>query len=200
MLGALLYPFVIVAVVIGGLELFDRTTFAMIAIAARSRPGPTWGGGAAAFVATTAIAVTAGAALVAALGPSHLIWFRLGGGAFLIVYAGWLYVRPAEEDEEPGEREFVSAFAAAFLTIFLLELGDTTMIFEIVFVADYGWLVVLVGGAAALVTVAAWNVFLGRQLAHRLTPRRLRAITTVVMAVVGVVTILYGLVPALFAF
>ena len=88
-----------------------------------------------------------------------------------------------------------SAFVAAFLTIFLLELGDTTMIFEIVFVTDYGWLIVLSAGALALVSVAAWDVSVGRYLGQRLQPERLRLIVTVAMLVVGAVTILYGAFP-----
>ena len=198
MLPTVVYALVVVVAVIGGLELFDRTSFALIAIAARSRAGPTWVGGACAFVLTTVIAVSAGAALAAVLGPDHVTILRVGGGAFLIAYALWLYFRGTDEELGVEERNAASAFLAAFLTILLLELGDTTMIFEIVFVADYGWLVVLVGGSAALVAVAAWDVFLGRRLGARVSPKRLRAIVTWVMIAVGVATIAYGLAPAFF--
>ena len=188
----------IVLAVIGGLELLDRTSFALIGLAARGRPFPTWAGGASAFVATTVVAVTAGAALVQALGPGRLPWLRIGGGSFLIAYALWLYFRGDGEAEGPLRGDFASAFAAAFATIFLLELGDTTMIFEIVFVADYGWLVVLVAGSAALVTVAAWAVFLGQRLGARVSPARLRTVVTGIMLAVGAATIAYGLEPGLF--
>lgn len=200
MIGPLLSGFAVVIAVIGGLELIDRTSFALIAIAARSRAGPTWAGGASAFLLSTLIAVTVGAALAAALGPAHVAWLRIGGGAFLIGYAVWLYRWGSDEELGEKERNFASAFLAAFVTIFLLELGDTTMIFEIVFVADYGWWIVLVGGTLALASVAAWDVLLGRQLGARVSPRRLRSIVTVVMLIVGAVTILYGLAPGLFAF
>jgi putative Ca2+/H+ antiporter (TMEM165/GDT1 family) len=197
-LSAALYGLAVVVGVIGGLELLDRTSFALIALAARSRPGPTWAGGASAFVVTTAIAVTAGAALAALLGPDHLVVLRIGGGAFLVGYAAWLYFRGSDEEIGAEERDLASAFLAAFLTIFLLELGDTTMIFEIVFVADYGWLVVLVGGTAALVSVAAWDVMLGHRLGARVSPKRLRTIVAGLMLAVGIVTIAYGVAPTLF--
>lgn len=193
------YAFAIVFLVIGGLELVDRTSFALIAIAARSRPVPTWAGGAVAFLLTTGLAVSVGAALVEALGPGRTSWLRIGGGAFLIAYALWLYGWASAEEIGAEERNLASAFLAAFVTILLLELGDTTMIFEIVFVSDYGWAVVLAAGASALVSVAAWDVVLGRHLGARVSPKRLRAIVTVVMLIVGAVTILYGIAPGLFA-
>jgi putative Ca2+/H+ antiporter (TMEM165/GDT1 family) len=189
---------VVVFVVIGGLELFDRTSFATVALAARSHGRATWAGASSAFLLTSAISVSVGVAFVAALGPGHLGWLRVGGGSFLIVYAGWVYFHP-EEEESPHLREDVrSAFIAAFVTIALLEIGDTTMIFMIVFVPTWGWLIVLVAGALALVCVAAWNVFLGQKLGTRLKPRTLNRVVVVVLTIVGAFTILYGLAPGAF--
>jgi putative Ca2+/H+ antiporter (TMEM165/GDT1 family) len=190
--------FAIVFLVIGGLEVFDRTSFATVALAARSHARATWAGASAAFLLTSAVAVTVGVALITALGPGHIGWLRVGGGAFLIAYAGWVYFHP-EEEESPHLREDVrSAFLAAFVTIALLEIGDSTMIFMIVFVPAWGWLVVLAAGASALVAVAAWNVFLGQHLGARLTPRTLNRVVVVALTVVGALTILYGLVPGAF--
>jgi Ca2+/H+ antiporter, TMEM165/GDT1 family len=190
--------FVLVFAVVGGFELFDRTSFALIVLAARARPFPTWVGGATAFLATTVIAVTAGAALAAALGPSRVGWLRVAGGSFLIAYALWTYSHPEAEEKIEAETRARSAFFAAFLTIFLLELGDTTQIFEIVFVTDYGWLVVLAAGSLALASVAVWDVFLGQRLGARVEPELMRRVVVVVLLAVGVVTILYGLAPGAF--
>jgi Ca2+/H+ antiporter, TMEM165/GDT1 family len=198
MLAAPLYGFAVVVLVVGGLELVDRTSFALIAIASRARPAPTWAGGALAFVLTTGIAVGAGTALASVLGPAHIALLRVGGGAFLIGYALWLYFRGTEEEIGAREPTAPSAFVAAFLTIFLLELGDTTMIFEIVFVSDYGWLVVFLAGTVALVSVAAWDVSLGRYLSTRVRPEQLRVLVTFAMLIVGALTIAYGLAPGLF--
>jgi putative Ca2+/H+ antiporter (TMEM165/GDT1 family) len=190
--------FVVVFAIVGGFELFDRTSFALIVLAARARPFPTWAGGALAFVASTVVAVTAGAALATVLGPSRVGWLRVAGGSFLIAYALWTYTHEEAEEGIENATRARSAFAAAFLTIFLLELGDTTQIFEVVFVTDWGWLVVLVAGSLALVTVAAWDVFLGHRLGARVEPRVIRRVVVVVLLVVGVVTILYGLAPGAF--
>ncbi|MGP8076169.1 MAG: TMEM165/GDT1 family protein [Thermoplasmata archaeon] len=192
---AWLGAFAVVFAVIGGLEVFDRTSFAMMALAARSHPFQTWVGGATAFVVTTSIAVTAGAALSDILGASHISLLRVAGGTFLIGYATWLYFHPESDDPERIPRTARSAFLTALATIFLLELGDTTMIFEVVFVANFGWLIVLVAGALALVTVAAWASYLGSRLSTRLDPKLLHRVVVAILLVVGAVTILYGLSP-----
>jgi Ca2+/H+ antiporter, TMEM165/GDT1 family len=190
--------FAVVFAVIGGLEFFDRTSFALIALSARSHPFQNWVGAATAFVLTTVISVTAGAALADVLGPGRIGLLRVAGGIFLIGYAGWLYFHPESEDPNRLPRTPRSALLTAFATIFLLELGDTTMIFEIVFVANFGWLVVLVAGSLALVAVAAWSAYLGSHLRGRLDPHLLHRVVVAVLIVVGSVTIVYGLAPGVF--
>ncbi len=187
-----------VFLVIGGLELFDRTSFALLAFASRAHAFASWAGAAIAFVLTSALAVSVGAALLAALGPGRIDLVRIAGGAFLIAYAGWVYFHPEDESSIRRRDEFRSAFVGAFATILLLELGDDTMIFEIVFVANWGWLVVFVAGSLALICVAAWNVHLGRTLGTRLSPRTLNRIVAGVLAAVGALTILYGAAPGAF--
>jgi len=190
--------FAVVFVVIAVLEVFDRTSFALIALAARSHPFQNWVGGASAFVLTSAVSVTVGSALSDLLGPSRIGLLRVAGGLFLIGYAAWLYFHPESDDPTRPPRTPRTALITAFVTIFLLELGDTTMIFQIVFVSDFGWLIVFVAGALALVTVAAWDCFLGSRLGARLEPRLLHRIVVVVLIVVGAVTVAYGLAPSAF--
>jgi putative Ca2+/H+ antiporter (TMEM165/GDT1 family) len=190
--------FAVVFVVIGGLETIDRTSFALIGLAARHRPVPTWTGSAVAFAATTALAVAIGAALSTALGPGGVGLLRIAGGIFLIGYAAWTYFRGGLEEPVTPPPELPSAVAAAFVTIFLLELGDTTMIFEVVFVANFGWVVVLTAGILALWTVAAWDVMVGKWLGARLSPETLRKLVALLLTAVGAATIAYGLFPAFF--
>jgi putative Ca2+/H+ antiporter (TMEM165/GDT1 family) len=190
--------FAVVFAVIGGLEFSDRTSFALIALSARSHPFQNWIGAASAFVLTTSISVTAGAALADVLGPGRIGLLRVAGGIFLIGYAGWLYFHPESEDPNRLPRTPRSAMLTAFATIFLLELGDTTMIFEIVFVANFGWLIVLIAGSLALILVAAWSAYLGSHLHGRLDPHLLHRVVVAVLVVVGSVTIVYGLAPGAF--
>jgi Ca2+/H+ antiporter, TMEM165/GDT1 family len=191
--------FLIVFAVVGGFELFDRTSFATMALASRSHPVPTWAGAALAFVFSTAIAVSVGAALVALLGPGRIGLVRVGAGTFLIAYALSLWYRgPESEEDRPSTPR--TAFIAALATVFLLELGDTTMIVEILFVSVWGWLVVLVAGAAALILVAAWAAWLGNRLGTRVEPAHLHKIVVAILLAVGALTIAYGLVPGAFSF
>lgn len=189
--------FAVVFGVIGGLELVDRTSFSIMAIAARQSPFLTWVGGALAFLVSTAIAVSIGAAFVAVLGPSRLGVLRAGGGAFLIGYALWLYFH--EEDPETPPAMGHSAIAVAFLSTLVLEMGDTTMIFQTVFVPTYGIVVVFVAGAAALIAVAAFVSLVGGRLGARVEPMLLKRIVVAVLVVVGSLTVLYGLYPSAFA-
>ena len=187
----------VVFAVVGGLELVDRTNFSLIALASRQSPWHTFLGGTLAFVAATLVAVSAGAALVAAIGSQNIGLLRIAGGAFLVAYAVWLAVHPPEEEEIPRSTGR-TALIAAFVATFLLELGDTTMIFEIVFVTTYGWLLVLVAGASALVCVAAVGCTIGRHLGVRVDPARLHGIVVAVLLIVGALTILYGVDPGAF--
>ena len=197
MLG-FLAGFAVVFAVIGGLEVFDRTSFATIALSSRAHAKGTWGGAAGAFVATSVLSVTIGVVLVTALGAGNLGYLRVASGLFLIGYAAWVYFHLEEEGSAELRTDARSAFVTAFVTIFVLELGDTTMIFMIFFVPVYGGLLVLVAGASALVVVASWNVLLGQKLGARLSPRHLNRVVVVVLTVVGALTIAYGLAPGLF--
>ena len=190
--------FAIVFAVVGGLELVDRTSFALMALSARSHPFQNWVGGAAAFVLTSSIAVTLGAALVDLIGPGRIDLLRVAGGLFLIGYALWLYFHPESDDPNRLPRTARSALVTASVTIFLLELGDTTMIFEIVFVSSFGWFIVLVAGSLALIAVAAWAATIGSRIGSRLEPRLLHRVVVSVLLVVGAVTVAYGLVPSVF--
>ena len=191
--------FLVVFAVVGGFELFDRTSFATMALASRHHPVPTWAGAALAFVGSSAIAVTVGAALVALLGPSRIGLVRVAAGSFLIAYALSLWYRgPESEDTTPATAR--TAFVAALATVFLLELGDTTMIVEILFVTEWGWFIVFTAGALALILVAAWAAWLGNRLGTRVEPKLLHRIVVGILIAVGALTIVYGLAPQAFAF
>ncbi|MCI4324331.1 MAG: TMEM165/GDT1 family protein [Thermoplasmata archaeon] len=195
MLDDLLLEFALVFAVIGGLEFLDRTNFALIGLAAKLPPRSVWAGAATAFVLTTVLAVLIGAALIAALG-GHIVYLRLGGGLFLLAYAGYLVVVP-EADRRPPEGR--SAFATALVLILLLELGDTTMIFTILFVASVGNLLLVgLAAATALIAVAATASIIGSRLGARVEPKLLERAVIVILVVAGLVTILYALAPGWF--
>jgi putative Ca2+/H+ antiporter (TMEM165/GDT1 family) len=186
--------FAIVFGVIGGLEFGDRTSFALIAYAAKHPPALSWAGGASAFVLTTAISVGIGAAFEATF-RGDLVYLRLGGGSVLLGYAAYLAFVPEHARPPPQAR---SVPLGAFLLIFLLELGDTTMIFTINFVFAIGdYLLVFAAAASALVCVSGVSSWFGGRLGERVEPRTLERVVVVILAAAGVVTIIYALHPQL---
>lgn len=187
--------FAVVFLVVGGFEILDRTNFALIGLAAKNPPVPVWAGATAAFLATTGLAVGIGAALLDALG-GNVFWLRLGGGVLLLGYAGYLLLVPENERRPPSGR---SAWTTAFLLIFLLELGDTTMVLTIIFAGAFDApVVVFVAAASALTLVAASGALIGSQLGPRVEPVALERMVIGILSVVGVVTILWALVPGIF--
>jgi putative Ca2+/H+ antiporter (TMEM165/GDT1 family) len=125
-----------------------------------------------------------------------VFWLRLGGGAILLAYAGYLVLVPESNRAPPTGR---SAWTTAFLLIFLLELGDTTMVLTIIFAGSFGNpLLVFVAAGSALVLVAASGSLIGSKLGPRVEPRVLEHLVIGILSVVGVVTILWALYPGVF--
>jgi len=187
-----------VLALIGGFELVDRSNLSLIAYASRHDPWDSWIGASLAFVSVSAIAVSVGALLIGVLGPGRLGEVRAGGGAILIAYALYLW-RHLDRVEgpapAPGAR---SALVGAFLLVFLLELGDTTMILQIILVANFGVAIVFGAGATALVLVAALGCFLGSRIGLRVSRHALDRAIVAILMIVGAGTVLYGLAPGLF--
>ncbi|MCI4347646.1 MAG: TMEM165/GDT1 family protein [Thermoplasmata archaeon] len=195
MASGVLFTFAFVFAFIGGIELLDRTDFALIAFTSKHPPVQSWAGAATAFVLTSALAVAVGGSLEAAFNQ-QLLWVRVGGGVVLLEYAAYLLLVPEQDRQPPTSR---SAFTAAFIMIFLLELGDTTMIFTILFAVEFGaLLVVFAASALALACVAGFSCFVGSRLGARVEPRLLEQLVIVILTAAGVLTIIYALYPTLF--
>ncbi|HKS59985.1 MAG TPA: TMEM165/GDT1 family protein [Thermoplasmata archaeon] len=192
---SLLAGFVLTFAVIAGTEFIDRTNFALIGLAAKHPPFSVWSGAAAAFLVTTALAVAIGTLLITAL-QGQVVYLRLGGGIFLVGYAVYLAFVPEKDRTPPTGR---TAFSTAFLLILLLEIGDTTMIFTINFLLIVpNPLVVYVAAALALVGVAASGALIGSRLGAKVEPKTLERLIVVILAAVGIATILYALFPGWF--
>jgi len=187
--------FVLIFGFIAGLELVDRTNFALIGLAAREPPAQVWVGATAAFIVTTILSVAIGSALLAVLG-GQILYLRLGGGILLLGYAGYLAL---SHGTDRAFRTSRTATITAFLLILLLEIGDTTMIFTMNFVfATADPLLVGVAAGLGLVAVATSACLLGPRIGARIEPKNLEKFVIVLLAGVGVLTVIYALSPSSF--
>jgi putative Ca2+/H+ antiporter (TMEM165/GDT1 family) len=174
-------------------ELPDKTLFATLVLATRFRPLPVFVGVGAAFALQCLIAVTAGSllSLLPAALVSGIVAVLFLVGAILL----WRSAAGGAEDEElaetPEHPSFPRAAAISFGVLFAAEWGDLSQLATAGMAARTEDPVsVFVGAWAALLTVSALAVFLGKKLADRLPIaliRRVAAGLFLVFAVLAVV-------------
>src|SRR5919107_1976164 len=153
-------------------ELPDKTLFASLVLATRYPHWPVFVGVGAAFGLQVAIAVTAGSLL--SLLPEALV---SGVVAVLFLVGAIILWRSAtsgpEDADDVGEgkegRSFFRVAAISFGVLFAAEWGDLSQLATAGLAARYDAPVsVFIGSWAALLTVSALAVFLGKKLADRL--------------------------------
>jgi Ca2+/H+ antiporter, TMEM165/GDT1 family len=167
-------------------ELPDKTMFASLLMATKSRPIQVWLGAAGAFVVHVAIATTVGVALFAVL-PRQAV----EGVVAALFFAGAVYAwRESTKDEADAiarERVRHGAVLTAFVVIFLAEWGDLTQILTANLAAKYhAPLSVAVGSLLALWVVAAIAVVSGQSLLKFVNVATVRKVTAVVLVSLAV--------------
>lgn len=180
-------------------ELTDKDALLLLTLATRMRPLLVFAAGAVAFTTTSAIIVLLGSAI------AHYVpiaWVKLAGGAIMLGYALFEFLRGVrvKEDLEKGEeslfrhfgRKEVYAFLGILGSLILLDLaGDATELLTVVFVAQYGDILLVFSGAVvALVAASAIETALGNRLGRLLSARRVRNLSVVVFLVIGSVIVL----------
>ena len=172
-------------------ELPDKTLFASLVLATRFPPLPVFVGVGAAFGLQVAIAVTAGSLL--SLLPEALV---SGVVAVLFLAGAVLLWRSATEGPEDagdvaeGEegRSFLRVAAISFGVLFAAEWGDLSQLATAGLAARLDDPISVFAGAwAALLTVSALAVFLGRKLADRLPVALIRRVAAALFLVFAVV-------------
>ena len=163
-------------------ELPDKTFLATLVLATRYRPLLVWIGVGLAFTVQTTIAVGLGQA--ASLLPQDLVRgiaaALFAAGAVVLVREGRRHLRAGSDTEEGSDdgsgesQEYAGAPASAvgwravlasFLVLFAAEWGDLSQLLTLSLVARYeAPLSVFVGALAALLTVSALAVIVGRSL------------------------------------
>ncbi|MEN8672729.1 TMEM165/GDT1 family protein [Nocardioides sp.] len=154
-------------------ELPDKTFLATLVLATKYRPLLVWLGVGLAFTVQTGVAVGLGQA--ATLLPQDVVRGAAAGlfvaGAVLLLREGRRHARDSAEDE--GEQYAATAtpadgwraVLASFLVLFAAEWGDLSQLLTLSLVARYeAPFSVFVGALAALLTVSALAVVVGRSL------------------------------------
>jgi Ca2+/H+ antiporter, TMEM165/GDT1 family len=178
-------------------ELPDKSMIASLVLGTRFRPLYVWVGAAAAFAVHVVIAVAAGGAL--ALLPHRLVPGIVAAlffaGAALLLFGKEAHEEEAGLDESGNVVEiavptFRRVATLSFAVIFVGEWGDITQIATANLAAKYHDPIgVGVGALLGLWTVVAIGVVAGSKLVERVPLALVRRITGVILAALGVVSV-----------
>jgi putative Ca2+/H+ antiporter (TMEM165/GDT1 family) len=164
-------------------ELGDKTQLVLLTMGARLPWRQVLAGAASAFFLLDLAAVAAGAAFYRLL-PLRVL--QLAAGTAMLLFGLLTLLRKEKDEEKAGEGRARGPFAAAFLMIMLMELGDKTQLSMMALAARYGSpFSVFLGGTLALWSASALAVLLGGQLQKVLPADKLRPVAGVVFVVFG---------------
>ncbi|PBC67505.1 putative Ca2+/H+ antiporter (TMEM165/GDT1 family) [Streptomyces sp. TLI_235] len=163
-------------------ELPDKTMFASLAMGTRMRPLYVWLGTSSAFVVHVAIAVGAGSLI--GLLPNLVV--KLVSAA-LFAFGAFMLLRSGGDDDGADEAGntvtgFWPVWTAAFMAVFIGEWGDLTQITTANLAATNGELSTAIGSAAALISVSALALIVGRFIAKRVPLRMVQRVGGACMA------------------
>lgn len=170
-------------------ELPDKTMFASLAMGTRMRPLYVWFGTSTAFIVHVAIAVGAGSVL--SLLPTMAV--KLVSAA-LFAFGAFVLLRGGDDDEDdPAAKTgtgFWPVYTTAFMAVFISEWGDLTQITTANLAATNGWLPTAIGSAAALMSVSALALLVGRFIAKRVPLKTVQRIGALCMAGLAIWTLI----------
>jgi putative Ca2+/H+ antiporter (TMEM165/GDT1 family) len=171
-------------------EMGDKTQLLAILLAARFRkPMPIVLGILVATLANHALAGAVGQWVATAIGPDWLRWII--GGSFLAMAVWMLIPDKIDEGETDAKGLRLGVFGTTLVAFFLAEMGDKTQIATVALAARYDAFVAVVAGTTLgmmLANVPA--VFLGDQIAKKVSMRLVHGVSALIFAVLGVLTLL----------
>ncbi len=169
-------------------EMGDKTQLLALLLAARFRkPLPIIAGILVATLANHAAAGWVGDAVARWLGPDWLRWI-IGGG--FIAMAAWMLVPDEIDDTDTGAERF-GVFGTTLIAFFLAEMGDKTQIATVALAARYtDLLAVVTGTTLGMMLANVPAVFMGDQIAKKVSMKLVHAIAAAIFAVLGVLTLL----------
>jgi putative Ca2+/H+ antiporter (TMEM165/GDT1 family) len=178
--------FLVSTALVTAAEIGDKTQLLSFVLAAKlKRKGPIILGIFAATLANHFLAGAVGAWLAGLVSPAALRWIV---ACSFLLFGLWA-LKPDRLEEDPALRG-AGVFLTAFITFFLVEMGDKTQLATVALAARYPSLVMVVLGTTfgmMLANVPA--VWLGEALAHRVNMKIMRAVAAGLFILLGVASL-----------
>lgn len=168
----------------------DKTQLLAMLLAAKfRRPWPIVAGILVATLANHALAGAVGQWVADAIGPQWLRWII---GASFLAMAVWMLIPDKIDEEETDAKGLrLGVFGTTVVAFFLAEMGDKTQIATVALAARYDAVVAVVAGTTLGMMIAnAPAVWLGDRIAQAVSMRLVHAISALIFAVLGVLTLL----------
>ena len=171
-------------------EMGDKTQLLAMLLAARFRkPVPIVLGILVATLANHALAGAVGQWVADALGP---VWLRWIIGVSFLAMAVWMLIPDKiDEGETDAKGLRLGVFGTTVVAFFLAEMGDKTQIATVALAARYDAFVAVVAGTTLgmmLANVPA--VYLGDQIAKKVSMTLVHGVSALIFSVLGVLTLL----------
>jgi putative Ca2+/H+ antiporter (TMEM165/GDT1 family) len=171
-------------------EMGDKTQLLAMLLAARFRkPVPIVLGILVATLANHALAGAVGQWVADALGP---VWLRWIIGVSFLAMAVWMLIPDKiDEGETDAKGLRLGVFGTTVVAFFLAEMGDKTQIATVALAARYDAFVAVVAGTTLgmmLANVPA--VYLGDQIAKKVSMTLVHGVSALIFAVLGMLTLL----------
>jgi putative Ca2+/H+ antiporter (TMEM165/GDT1 family) len=150
-------------------ELGDKTQLVALTLATRYKASIVLAGIFAATLAVHAVSVAVGG-IVGGLLPTD--WIRFIAGVAFIGFGFWTLRGDCLEEGEDGTcRRIVSPFWLVFVTFFLAELGDKTMLSTVTLAATGSFIPVWIGSTLGMVVSDGLAILVGKLLGRKLPER-----------------------------
>ncbi|MGC8862882.1 MAG: TMEM165/GDT1 family protein [Armatimonadota bacterium] len=170
-------------------ELGDKTQLVALCLAARFRAAVVLGGVFAATLCVHLLSVGIGG------GAARLVpeaWIELAAGIAFIVFGLWTLRGDSLSEEECGRVEARSPFWVTFVTFFLAELGDKTMLSTVTLAAGRALIPVWIGSSLGMVLSDGVAIGVGRIMGKKLPERAVKMGAACVFFAFGLVNAYQG--------
>jgi Ca2+/H+ antiporter, TMEM165/GDT1 family len=172
-------------------ELGDKTQLVALLLATRFKAGVVLAGILVATLAVHALSVGLGGA------TGHFLplpWIYLLSGLAFVGFGWWTWRGDTLDDEENySSRRFKSPFMIVFITFFLAELGDKTMLSTVTLAASQNLLPVWLGSTLGMVISDGLAIGVGRALGKQLPERAIKIGAAVIFLAFGLFYTMQGL-------